>query len=242
MLDPGLLDPDLLAVSDVRNRHEFRDAIVRFARELGFSTVSATAVVDHTVGQSEFYSEANLPHGYSDAFVNHHAAQRDPVMQHCKANVKPIIWTQKTYVEHGVADLWEEQARFGYFAGVCLAMHLPDRRHFMLGVERDQALPADRLELRRLVAEVQLFTVVAMETAMRVLVPSAQEADAPLLTPRELEALRWTMEGKTAWEVGRLMSVSERTAVLHINNATHKLGCVSKHQAVLKALRQGLIR
>jgi len=29
---------------------------------------------------------------------------------------------------------------------------------------------------------------------------------------------------------------------LHVNNATHKLDCVNKHQAVLKALRLGLIR
>ena len=50
------------------------------------------------------------------------------------------------------------------------------------------------------------------------------------------------MEGKTAWEVGDLLGISERTAALHVNNATHKLDCVNKHQAVLKALRLGLIR
>ena len=59
------------------------------------------------------------------------------------------------------------------------------------------------------------------------------------MTPRELETLRWTMEGKTAWEVGNLLGISERTAALHVNNATHKLDCVNKHQAVLKALRLG---
>ena len=50
------------------------------------------------------------------------------------------------------------------------------------------------------------------------------------------------MDGKTAWEVGNALGITERTAVLHVNNATHKLGCVSKHQAVLKALRLGLLR
>jgi DNA-binding CsgD family transcriptional regulator len=28
---------------------------------------------------------------------------------------------------------------------------------------------------------------------------------------------------------------------MHVTNAMHKLGCVNKHQAVLKALRLGLI-
>lgn len=71
---------------------------------------------------------------------------------------------------------------------------------------------------------------------------SAQLAVNTHLTPRELECLRWTMEGKTAWEVGTILGISERTAVLHLNNAMHKLDCSSKHQAVLKALRLGLIR
>ena len=47
------------------------------------------------------------------------------------------------------------------------------------------------------------------------------------------------MEGKTAWEVGAILGITERTAVLHVNNAMHKLGCANKHQAVLKALRLG---
>ena len=71
--------------------------------------------------------------------------------------------------------------------------------------------------------------------------PLLPQVDLPTLTPRELEALRWTMEGKTAWEVGAILGISERTAVLHVNNAMHKLGCTSKHQAVLRALRLGLI-
>ena len=71
--------------------------------------------------------------------------------------------------------------------------------------------------------------------------PNAVALERPKLTPRELEALRWTMEGKTAWEVGTILGISERTAVLHLQNAMHKLEATNKHQAVLKALRLGLI-
>jgi DNA-binding CsgD family transcriptional regulator len=112
----------------------------------------------------------------------------------------------------------------------------------MLGVDRDRALPTDRHELTRVVADLQLFAVHALDAAMRVLIPAESASESPPLTPRELEALRWTMDGKTAWEVGSILGITERTAVLHLNNAMRKLGCVNKHQAVLKALRQGLIR
>jgi DNA-binding CsgD family transcriptional regulator len=163
------------------------------------------------------------------------------VLQHCKRQTVPIIWNQDTYVANGVGDLWEQQAQYGYRTGIAMALHLPEGKHFLLGVDRDRALPTDPNELQRLVADLQLFAVHAQEAAMRLLVPPEFQPERPALTPRELEVLRWTMDGKTAWEVGAVLGISERTAVLHINNAMHKLKCVNKHQAVLKALRLGLI-
>lgn len=229
------------SVLQARDRNEFRDEVVRFTERLGFKTVSAVTVVDHGVGQSEFISVNNTPTAYSQSAGDPTSSRRDPVLAHCKRHSVPIIWDQSTYLGAGQADLWEEQAGFGYHTGIAMALHLPEGRHFVLGVDRDQALPADSTELQRVVADLQLFAVHAQDAAQRLLLPLALQPERPALTPRELEALRWTMEGKTAWEVGAILGISERTAVLHVNNAMHKLGAVNKHQAVLKALRLGLI-
>jgi DNA-binding CsgD family transcriptional regulator len=225
-----------------RNRDEFQGEVVAFTRRLGFDTFAATVVIDHTLGQAEFITVDNTPRAYKESFHSTDNARRDPVMQHCKRKSVPIIWDQSTYVQTGLADKWEEQARFGMSNGICLALHMPEGRHFILGVERDQPLTGDSSELTRVVADLQLFAVYAQEAAVRILVPTSADPSVPSLTPRELEALRWTMEGKTAWEVGDVLGIAERTAVLHVSNATHKLGCVNKHQAVLKALRLGLLR
>jgi DNA-binding CsgD family transcriptional regulator len=228
-------------VLDVRTREEFREQVVSFTKHLGFDTVSAMTVIDHTPGQSDFIVVDNTPTAYADAFVDQTAFRLDPVMQHCKRQTVPIVWDQGTYISRGVPDLWEQQAPFGYHTGIAMALHMPDGRHFQLGVDRDRPLPDNPVELQRLVADLQLFAVCAQDAAMRVLVPEPMQPERPALTPRELEALRWTMEGKTAWEVGAILGISERTAVLHLHNAMHKLGCANKHQAVLKALRLGLI-
>ncbi len=236
-----MLQGGFTSVLQAGSRDDFRNEVVRFTQQLGFDTVSAMAVHDYSVGRSEFVTVSNAPVGYEDAVNDLSSSRRDPVMQHCRRHTWPIVWDQATYTNQGLGELWEEQARFGYRTGIAMALHLPEGRHFVLGVERRQPLPADALELRRIVADLQLFAVHAQDAALRVLVAPALPADRPQLTPRELEALRWTMEGKTAWELGRILGISERTAVLHVNNAMHKLGCSSKHQAVLKALRLGLI-
>ncbi|HET7793845.1 MAG TPA: autoinducer binding domain-containing protein, partial [Rhizobacter sp.] len=238
-----MLQSGYLSVLEAKTRDELQAELVRFTQQLGFQTVSAMAVVDHFLGESEFITIDNTPAGYRATFQEHNGGKRDPVMQHCKTKSVPIIWDQSTYVKAERGEMWENQARFGYRHGISLALHMPEGRHFLLGVDRDQPLPKDPAEVTRMVAALQLFAVHAQEASMRLLVPLAQMAGGlPALTPRELETLRWTMEGKTAWEVANVLGISERTAVLHANNAMHKLGCVNKHQAVLKALRLGLIR
>jgi DNA-binding CsgD family transcriptional regulator len=229
-------------VMEAGDRNEFQARVVGFAQALGFNTVSAMTVIDHLLGEPEFIIVDNIPHAYKGEFSSRANYVRDPVMQHCKHKSVPIIWDQSTYTACGLGSKWETQASHGFRAGVALALHLPEGKHFFLGVDRDAPLPDDPVEVTRIVADLQLFAVHAQEAALRLLVPSSLDPDIPPLTPRELEALRWTMEGKTAWEVGNILGISERTAVLHVSNATRKLGCVSKHQAVLKALRLGMLR
>ena len=220
----------------------FRTELVRFAEALGFKTVSAMAVIDRTAADTQFHSVDNTPVAFSTTFHNAQAWRSDPVMQHCKHAAVPIIWDQDTYVSRGQGEMWEHQAHFGYRTGIALAIHLPGGKHFSLGVERDRPLSTNSRTLTRIVADLQLFAVHAQDAAFRIFTPPAAQApEVPALTPRELEALRWTMEGKTAWEVGAIMNISERTAVLHLQNSMHKLACANKHQAVLKAIRMGLL-
>lgn len=235
-----MLQQDYLSVLEARSADELRERIIAFGEDLGFERVAATTVVERPFGSTDFISIHNIPEQYLPLSSSPVRAERDPVVQHCKRSTVPIIWSQGTYVSRGLGEQWEEQEPFGFANGIALALHLPQGRHFLFGVNRCERLPYSPAETTQLLATVQLFAVHACEAALKLLAP-AEAPDAPSLTPRELECLRWTMEGKTAWEVGSILGISERTAVLHVNNAAHKLNCVSKHQAVIKAMRLGLI-
>jgi len=54
------------------------------------------------------------------------------------------------------------------------------------------------------------------------------------LSPRESECLRWVADGKTDFEVGKILHISPRTVRFHINNAKAKLGVTTRIQAVAK--------
>jgi LuxR family quorum sensing-dependent transcriptional regulator len=62
-----------------------------------------------------------------------------------------------------------------------------------------------------------------------------------VLTPRELECMRWVALGKTDEEIGIILTISARTARFHVENAKRKLGVATRVQAVAEALRSETI-
>lgn len=65
--------------------------------------------------------------------------------------------------------------------------------------------------------------------------------DSLLMSARELDCLKWTAAGKTAWEASKILGISERTVIFHLNAARKKLNCATTTQAVAKAVATQLI-
>ena len=53
--------------------------------------------------------------------------------------------------------------------------------------------------------------------------------------------MRWCKEGKTNWEIGEILEISEKTAEFHLGNVMRKLGASNRITAVVKGIKQGII-
>lgn len=62
-----------------------------------------------------------------------------------------------------------------------------------------------------------------------------------LLTPREVDCLRWAASGKTDGEIGEILSIARWTVVTYLQNAKIKLNCSNRTSAVATALSLGII-
>ncbi len=63
----------------------------------------------------------------------------------------------------------------------------------------------------------------------------------PVLTGREVEILQSIARGMTSREIGDRLYISENTVKNHVRNVLDKLGLHSRGEAVLYAVREGLI-
>ena len=61
------------------------------------------------------------------------------------------------------------------------------------------------------------------------------------LTPREIEIMTYSANGKSAWDISKILSLSENTINEHIKNVCQKLGVYNKSHAIAVSIVHGLI-
>jgi DNA-binding CsgD family transcriptional regulator len=230
-------------VSQASDLASFKRGLIAFANDLDFGLVVGVLAIEHKGpgAQTEYISVGNTPAEFLAASTDPANARRDPVHQRLMQQSTPLIYDQGFYVNAGAGDLWELQAPFGYHTGVAVAVHMPGYRRLLLGMDRDRPLPRNPVKLNRMVADLQLLAMHAQDAAARVLVSRRGRSPVPALPARQLEVLRLTMEGKSAWVVGNLLGISENTVNYHLKQIFRQLDVSTKHHAVLKALELGLL-
>ncbi len=81
------------------------------------------------------------------------------------------------------------------------------------------------------------FTAANLADAMR----RRMSPTGPQLSPRESEVLRLLAEGLGVAAIARQLFVSESTAKTHISKIYEKLGAANRAQAIMNAIRAGLL-
>ncbi len=230
-------------VSQAADFASFRQGLIDAAHDLGFGLISGVMVIERPTpgAKKQYVPIGNTPAEFLAASGDLENVKRDPVHRHVARAHTPLIYDQRLYADADAGDLWEMQAPYGYRTGIAVSVLMPTYRRFLLGVDRDEALPRDPKKLNRMVADLQLLAIHAQDAAGRVLVPRTGRSDAPQLKPRQLEILKLTMEGKSAWVVGSLLGISENTVNYHMKQLFEQLDVSSKGHAVLKAMELGLL-
>ena len=179
-------------------------------------------------------------HGY----VENDYAFSDPTFQDCYTSRLPFRWTE-TYrsnlrsqeESNMMADAWEN----GLQRGLTVPVHGPNSELGILSLYSDLS---DKEFLR--VTETTQYDIHLIAHYIHDAVQNKlrHESVIPMpiaLTNRELEILQWTVDGKTAWEVGSILNIAERTVNFHVQNVMEKFGVHNKTQPAAKAIGMGLL-
>jgi DNA-binding CsgD family transcriptional regulator len=224
-------------LSEAADRETFERRLLALANEMEFDLVTGLFVTEIPGAPAHVVPLGNRPAAFAELSSSDSDSARDPLVKRLQKLSVPMVYDQSLYVEAGAADLWEQQAQFGYRTGIAVALHLPGGKHLVLGLNRAAPLPQSEERLIRMLSELQFMAVHAQQPALRLF---GQTVDVAL-TPREQSILRKVIEGKTTKVIAQELFCAEVTVNFHVQHSSRKLGTNSRHQAAQKARALGLI-
>lgn len=181
------------------------------------------------------------PDDWYRRYTNANHYQHDPVARQCFATLEPFAWSElppERLLPTAASRVMDEAAECGLREGLCVPLH--DVHGFQAAVTMAGAKPELPTNARRMVHLLALYAFSAADRIFR----SADRGVAveDQLSAREREILRWTAVGKTSWEIGKILGISEFTVNTHLRNSRRKLGTSNNVHSVVEALRRHEIR
>jgi two-component system, NarL family, nitrate/nitrite response regulator NarL len=96
-------------------------------------------------------------------------------------------------------------------------------------------------EAIKAVSRGQAYLPASLQTALAEQIRLREVAERPILSPRELEILRMTADGRSAPEIAGELQLSPATVKTHMQKLYEKLDVSDRAAAVARAMRLGLL-
>lgn len=227
-------------LDDLKTVDETWVSFLSFAARFGFTHGGLADMP----GPYERIEETTLclswPEEWRERYFTKNYIAEDPANLHLVQTNLPYTWDEMLsfpcYSKHQQRIVYEA-SEFGLTTGLIVPLPCLSSGPALVTIAggKIELSPSERIELH----------MAAMYAHARVRLLSGRKrrlVQAPHLSPRERECLQWAALGKTDWEISEILSISEKTANMHIERAKHKYGVSTRMQAVVHGLRAGAIR
>ncbi len=231
-------ESQLRQISDAKEIKSAYDISLNLVQSFGFTFCAFSITSPHEMHHRDTASFNNYPFEWNTKYEHEHFSDIDPILAHCNQSELPIIWEDKAFST--APQLRPAQKTLGLQYGWSQSIHGGSGLRSMFSLARSDN-PITAYELYEnlgyaIFINQQLHRHVAQK--QRQCLPGVS---APQLSTREIEILRLSADGKTAYECSRILSISERTINFHVHSAIQKFGVNNKIAAVIKAVRTGAI-
>ena len=178
----------------------------------------------------------------SDEWITRYAVNNyvhvDPVIRHLQQTAMPFTWDEvptNLFDEPG-RRVMNEAHDFGIKQGLAVPIYTAH------GFQALVSFCGSSLDINRdRRAALHLIAIYAHGRVRSLLQPKTLQEPVARLSVRELDCLKWSAAGKTAWETSVILSLSEKTVEKYLATAVRKLGAVNKVQSIAIAIRQKIL-
>lgn len=218
---------------------QIAEVVIDVARPLGFSHVLAGIIPVPGMTAEQQVSNVVLhqwPEEWSQRYFTQGYLFEDPTIERVNTSTDPFLWSEIEPMYRNApapTRVMGEAREFNLGCGFTVPMVTLEGQTagFSLASERAEVPPMLRGQL-------QMVAIYAFARAL-----ALKHKPAPVdLTQREMDILMWMAEGKSDWEIGVILNVSEHLVDKIARKLRAKLNATNRTQTVALALRHNIIR
>lgn len=218
--------------------------VFNLGKDLGYEQTRLAILPDpHAPIEAEHaFQHSNYSSDWLNKYTSDKLHHVDPTFSHCLSKSTPLIWSPNIFSGRKQKEMYEEASGYGIRSGVTLPIH-GARGELGIVCFVSDAKPDRRFhkDAHRNLPELSCFRDFILESSLKFMDYSRSFEKPVSVTRRELECLKWCAAGKSSWEISHILSCSEATVNFHFSNIRQKFNTSSRQQAVVRAIRLGLI-
>lgn len=229
-------------VEQVRTVDDLSIAMQAVTAQLGFQYFALTHHVDILAAAGTAIRLHNYPVKWADYYDRNALGVSDPVHRASHVTSVGFRWSRMaemiplTAEDRRVLAMGSAQ---GIGDGFTVPAHVPGEARGSCSFASETGRPVDV----ELLPMAQLAGAFAFEGARRLWSVRGQvlTPPPPMLTDRQRDCLLWAARGKTDWEIGRILGVTEETVARHIKQACARYGVSKRTLLAIRALFDGTL-
>ncbi|AZO34842.1 MAG: LuxR family transcriptional regulator [Mesorhizobium sp.] len=221
-------------ITDSADAVDLRNALADTALSLdlpSFAYLSPSSRLDRATNLLSTY-----PQPWTSHYLHRRYEEVDPVIHQASSSRETFSWgadDSDTGLSGVQRQLMDEAAHFGIRCGFTVPVHDHRGLFAALTFASDERQPLFFRVIERYEQALQLIAIFFHIQARRRLTAD-RLVDGVALSRRQIQCLQWAARGKSDWEIGRILGISQRTAAFHLDNAKKKLGVRTKTQAAIR--------
>lgn len=208
--------------------------------QMGFRYFALTHHVDMVRDGAKVGRIHNYPSQWADYHDKNALGISDPVHRASHTSCAGFLWSDMermiplTSEDRRILALSRE---YGVGDGFTVPANVPGELNGSCSFANAADIPVDEATLPL----AQLVGILAFERARRCWGIRPLEKCPPRLTDRQRDCLLWVGRGKSDWEIGHILGITEDTVDRHLTNARERYGAPKRTVLLVRALFDGTL-
>lgn len=226
------------AIEVAESKDDLLDVTSSYLKRYGVKHVTMGLIVNPAL-VSEDVTElgvSNFPDDFFDLWVQDNLIMHDPIVTYAVRNKSAFEWSEAyIHATRYGRQVMDTGADIGLKEGLVVPVFAPDHPTGMVSLALEERLTDPTIKATMEVPIIHAFNRMLDFIELKLMTDKVE------LTLREIDVLHYVAAGKTNWEVGKVLGISENTVKKIVQKILTKYRTSSRTHAVTLAIRQGTI-